>query len=318
MHVTLKTFRTLTLVGALLLASAPALMAQGSSEERTAWLGVSIQDVTEDLSQTLPRGVREGALVNSVVEGSPAETAGLTEGDVIVKIEQTRVRNSKDLTDAMQSFRVGQTAGIEYYRDGRRMRTEAVLTGQEDEFEWQPRAERRGRRQRTQEPDMYYFDNRAPRAFAFMTGDTPRLGVALVDLTDQLSEYFGVKSGVLVSEVKEESAAETAGLKAGDVITEVAGKPTSDSRDVREELSEVESGPVTITVMRKGKPITVTAELERPSRSRMSGFHGPSAPMFNIPEVTWDQEEFKAEMEQLREEMKQLQKELSDMRGDSR
>jgi len=318
MHFTLRAIKTLTVVGALLLASAPALLAQDNSDHRTAWLGVSIQDVTEELSQTLPRGVSEGALVNSVVEGSPAETAGLTEGDVIVKIEQTRVHNSKDLTDAMRSFRVGQTAVIEYYRDGRRMRTEAVLSGQEDELEWQPRAERRGRRQRTQEPGMYYFDTPSPRAFAFMTGATPRLGVGLVDLTPQLSEYFGVESGVLVSEVKEESAAQTAGLKAGDVITEVGGKPTSDSREVREELSAVESGPVTLTVIRNGKPLTVTAELERRSRSRMSGFHGPSAPMFNIPEVTWDQEEFKAEMEQLREEMKQLQKELSDMRGDSR
>ena len=110
---------------ALLLALPVSVQAQKKADQAAGgWLGVSIQDVTEDLSEALPRGVREGALVNNVVEDSPAEKAGLVEGDVIVKVNQTRIRNSGDLTGAIRDAGAGEKVLIEYYREGRRMRVD--------------------------------------------------------------------------------------------------------------------------------------------------------------------------------------------------
>ena len=87
-------------------------------------------------------------------------------------------------------------------------------------------------------------------------------------LTDQLAAYFGVKQGVLVSQVTPGSAAEMAGLKAGDVITMVRGQGVSDPGDVGRELSAAESGEsVEIRVTRGQKEVTLTAKMPERTRS---------------------------------------------------
>jgi serine protease Do len=93
-------------------------------------------------------------------------------------------------------------------------------------------------------------------------------------LSDQLATYFGVKQGVLVSEVTAGSAAETAGLKAGDVITMVRGQSVSDPGDVVRELAAAEPGTsVEIRVTRDRKDVTLTAKMPEPTRTfaRRSG-----------------------------------------------
>jgi serine protease Do len=320
MRLSWRLLLALVLAGALVGAAASGAQAQSAGKAARGYLGVTIQDVTEELSQSLPRGVHEGAIVNGVMEDSPAEEAGLQEGDVIVKFDQTRVRTSGDLTTAVRNAEPGHTALIEYYREGQRMRAEVKLAEQEMMIPPAPGAEykkqmrREARRHGTPDEQEYIIQKELPRSLAFMMADAPRLGVQLVDLTDQLSRFFGVKSGVLVSEVIEGSAADTAGFKAGDIIVAVAGEPTGSAEEVRDELRDVERGPVEITVMRGGKESTLTAELKKPHRSSLSGFYAPSAPMFNVPEVGMDQEEFRAQMDELREELQQLRKELSDMR----
>ena len=295
---------------------ATSAWAQKRSQKSVGWLGVTIQDVTEELSESLPRGVEDGALVNGVMEDSPAKLAGLQEGDVIVKFDQSRVRNSADLTDAVRQADPGHVAVIEFYRDGGRQTAEAKLTEQKTSrvYGSQGEGRRRSNRNRTPKPDVMYWDDDAPHGYAFLLGDTPRLGVQLVDLTPQLSRKFGVESGVLVSEVVEGSAAETAGILAGDIIVAVEGKATENSADVRDELGEVDTGPVEITVNRDGKEQTFTAELKRPRRTSMSTFHGPSAPMFNIPDVSFDQEALNEQMDQLRKDMERLHEELSELK----
>ena len=320
MRLSWRLLLALVLAGGLVGAAASGAQAQSAGKAARGYLGVTIQDVTEELSQSLPRGVHEGAIVNGVMEDSPAEAAGLQEGDVIVKFDQTRVRTSGDLTKAVRNAEPGHTALIEYYREGQRMRAEAKLAEHETivapapggEYKKQMRKE--ARRHRTPDDHEYIIQKEFPKALAYVMAEAPRLGVQLVDLTDQLSGFFGVKSGVLVSEVIEGSAAETAGFKAGDIIVAVAGEPTGSAEEVRDELRDVESGPVEITVMRGGKESTLTAELKKPHRSSLSGFYAPSAPMFNVPEVGMDQEEFRAQMAELREQLQQLRKELSDMR----
>ncbi len=118
---------SLPLLAAALMLFALGAVAQAQTDE-PGWLGVSIQAVTEELSAALPRGVHEGAMINRVVEGSPAEAAGLVEGDIVVKVGKVRVKNTGDLTKSVRDIGAGNSAVIEYYRDGRRMRTTAELT----------------------------------------------------------------------------------------------------------------------------------------------------------------------------------------------
>jgi hypothetical protein len=119
------------------------------------------------------------------------------------------------------------------------------------------------------------------REWRFALGGPGRLGVSLQPLGDQLGDYFGVEDGhgALVSEVRKGSAAEKAGLKAGDVIVSVAGKAIEDPGDVVEAVHAADAGPLKVTVVRKGKRQTVTADL--PERAapgqRASWFGAPGA-----------------------------------------
>src|SRR6185295_16118033 len=73
-------------------------------------------------------------------------------------------------------------------------------------------------------------------------GSTARLGVVVTPLSDQLAAYFGVKDGVLVSEVQPNTPAATAGVKAGDVITGVNGHAITSAQDVINEVREIQAG----------------------------------------------------------------------------
>jgi membrane-associated protease RseP (regulator of RpoE activity) len=97
--------------------------------------------------------------------------------------------------------------------------------------------------------------------FSFM--GPGRLGVRLQSLGDQLGAYFGAADGhgALIAEVEKGTAAEKAGLKAGDVIVGVAGKDVEDPGDVVDAIHEADEGPVKITILRDRKRMTVTADL---------------------------------------------------------
>jgi C-terminal processing protease CtpA/Prc len=323
----------LILAAALILALPAFALAQTPDDAtQPGWLGVSVQDVTDDLSEALPRGVHEGALINGVVDDSPADVAGLREGDVVVKLNQDRIRNTGDLTRVVRDAGAGEKVLVEYYREGRRLRANVLLTEREEQERTRDRQrQREGRtnlwthRDRDHDddddPQVYFFDGRENDLLNFKS-DGPRLGVHLQDLDGQLAEYFGVAAGVgtLVKEVVEDSPAEAAGIHAGDVITAMDGRPVGDAEDVRKVLRKHdEGGPVEIALIRKGQPKTVTAELEEVNRqSYRSSARWPQAHTFRIPDFEWDQEGFDEQMDELREQLEELKQDLSEMRKDLR
>ena len=98
------------------------------------------------------------------------------------------------------------------------------------------------------------------------------LGVTVSPLTDQLATYFGVKEGVLVSAVTNNSPAANAGVRAGDVITAINGQPVSSSADLSRALRENRTESVDISVTREKKSLSLKATL--PARTRPSGRGG--------------------------------------------
>jgi S1-C subfamily serine protease len=94
-----------------------------------------------------------------------------------------------------------------------------------------------------------------------------RLGVSVNSLSDQLKEHFGVKDGVLVSSVTEDSAAAKAGVQAGDIILSVNGSTVDDPSDLREEISDLKPGAeFTLSIVRDKKPMTLKGKAEERSR----------------------------------------------------
>lgn len=101
-----------------------------------------------------------------------------------------------------------------------------------------------------------------------------RLGVQAQDLTPELAQAFGIKQqrGAVIAQVVPGSAADTAGLKAGDVVTGVNGRPVRNAFDVRNAVGLVRVGEeVTLEVLRNGKTLTLTAKVEEPEHVDTAG-----------------------------------------------
>lgn len=85
------------------------------------WLGVSIRDLTPEQIKSMKRKASRGALIAEVVPNSPAETAGLKKGDLVVKFDGDKITDAADLQRRVGDTPVGDTAGITVERDGRQI-----------------------------------------------------------------------------------------------------------------------------------------------------------------------------------------------------
>ncbi|HVO11525.1 MAG TPA: Do family serine endopeptidase [Vicinamibacteria bacterium] len=165
------------------------------------WMGVTIGPMTEDLAPTFGLKVPEGAVVNSVQSGSPAEKAGLQPEDVVLSADGRRIENNGDLSRYIAGKTPGSTVRLEVLR-GKENRTVNVTLGT---FPDEP-----GGRENDSE------------------GRASNLGMTLRDLSPQMAERLELPRGtrgVVVMDVEAGQAAEDAGLLRGDVIVSVNGQP---------------------------------------------------------------------------------------------
>ena len=228
---------------------------------RMGMIGVRLSDVTADQVKTYKLSKPEGAVVESVNPKSPAATAGIREKDVILEFDGEHVRSAGHLTRLVTETPAGRDVALVVLRDGRKtnlhLTTEAggATTWFDPAFVAQE-AERAAREMRRNLPEM--IDGMWP--------GHGRLGVSVQEITPELAEYFGVKSGVLVASVSADSPAAKAGLKAGDVITAVNGKSVSSPRELVQALPAGEgSHEVDLTFVRDKQSRSVKATLVDPA-----------------------------------------------------
>jgi serine protease Do len=294
------------------LAGAPRVTA---AQEGVAWLGVYTQTLSESLREGLDyRG--DGIAVTRVVDDSPAERAGVRKGDIIVSLNDRTINSSTELMNEVRAARTGQRVALEIFRDGAR-RTLSVTLGtrpDDDDFEVRgpeppeppepplaPRAERRG-------VDL----SDAP--WMFSTMGRGRLGVRVETVSADLGEALGTPSGgALIIEVLDDTPAERAGLKAGDVIVRLEDVRIDDAGELTDALRERDAGPVAITVSRRGSSRTLTATLQERHAYRWDGpMTWRSAPgARSKARIEADsQKELQDEIRQLRDEVKKLQEQM--------
>jgi C-terminal processing protease CtpA/Prc len=154
------------------------------------------------------------------------------------------------------------------------------------------------------------------------------LGVQPIELSDQLADYFRVTDGgVLIGEVFEDSPAEKAGLKAGDVIVALGGEDIEDTMELREEIGEHDEGDeVTVAVMRDGRKKSFQATLEEsPEKDRlavtrklekwphkMHKLH-IGAPDEDMVDIYLEKELDEDELEELEERLEKLEETLEEL-----
>jgi serine protease Do len=245
-----------------------------SGSKRGAWLGVSLQDVTDRLAGKKNLSVKEGAFVSEVMEESPAEKAGIKEGDVIVTFDGKSVEESSDLTRLVQKKKPGTGVEVELVRDGAKKTINVTLGKRPREvMSWA-----------TPRPPMAMtIPKISPHVRVFVSTESEMLGMEMQELGRQLAEYFEVpgKKGVLVIEVEKGGEAVKAGFAAGDVIAKVNNAAVSDVDEVMEEIHDARTGDeIVFDVIRKGKSVSlkITKKEEDDDEKEDSyyreGFHG--------------------------------------------
>lgn len=254
---------------------------------RPGYLGVVLDDVTaEDVEQ---RGLPEerGALVKRVVDGSPADSAGVRPDDVVLRWAGDRVFSAAELSRLVRETPPGREVRVRVFRDGGRT-TLTVVPGERETGHLLPgrlppeaRIRVRERLEDAQRQlervdehmgdigermrDAWEKTSDSLRVHAFHFGpstDGARLGVGLQELTPQLADYFelGNRTGVLVASVRDDSPADDAGLRAGDVLLSVAGRDVGDISDGHVAVRKA-SGEIEVRVLRRGEERTLTARL---------------------------------------------------------
>jgi serine protease Do len=236
-------------------------------EEGPSWLGVETHEVTPENAKELKLPAERGVVVAGVTEDSPAATAGLKEKDVITEVNGQRVEGAAQFRRIIHEIPAGRTAQLTVWRDGRAQTVGATLGKAEERHNaWMgatPGAFAFRMPDVQTIPDMPSIDLGDEMA-AVLPGGRPRLGIDAEDIGGQLGSFFGAPDGegILVRNVNSGSAAEKAGLKAGDVITSFNGERVRSLGDLRQKLAaQNEAKTAKIGVLRNKNEVTLSVEL---------------------------------------------------------
>lgn len=252
---------------------------------RGGQLGVAVEDLNAE-GLKAAAGAASGVRIEDVEQDGPAAKAGLREGDIVIEVDGDRVRSARQFSRLIQETPDGRSVKLGIVRNSQRQTLD--VTPETRAFGFGIDSDRIGRdvarglreiepKLRELEPRLreFRFDgpmNFGPDMWPGMASPRGRLGVQLGELTPQLADYFGATDGgVLVSSINQDSPAEKAGLKAGDVITSVNGDQVRNSDDLIDQLREVEGREVTIGIVRDKKESTLKATIDeapRPIRRR--------------------------------------------------
>jgi serine protease Do len=202
---------------------APQLQEKGHVTR--GWLGVSIQEVTPALAKSFDLKEKKGALVAQVVSGSPAEKAGIEQGDVIVEFDGKEVTDSKDLPRIVASTPIGKAVTIKLLRNGKALDRQVKVGEMEEKVE---------------------------------VAELPShksLGITVQNLTPEIAKGLGLKkdTGVVVTRVEPGSPAADAGIQTGDLVQEVNRKPVKNVEDFVQKVEKAKGQDNILLLIQRGQ-----------------------------------------------------------------
>jgi serine protease Do len=241
-----------------------------SDEDGSGWLGVEIGEVTAEKAKDLKLTAERGVVVMDVEPDGPAAKAGLKENDVITQYDGQMVEGTVQFRRLVRETPTGRTVALVISRNGATQNVSVELGERSAFFEKRMKGKMRD------------FDN----AFAFsmpnqdftlamppVDSRMPSLGINAEDLSGQLGSYFGAPdgAGILIREVRPGTAADKAGLKAGDVIVKLDGEPVHTLAHLRAELrGKSDQKTVALGLIRKSAEMSVRVGIERPQPNESS------------------------------------------------
>ena len=211
------------------------LLATGAKGGSGAFLGVMLEPLDDALCEEMNYDGK-GVYVSDLVDGGPAEEAGLKKQDIIVELDGNSVIGAGHLKDMLGYLSPGDKVKVKVWRDGKRKTVEVEL-GKPKSLSDEIKKIRKK-----------IIVHHEPKAW---------LGVKLQPLGSQLADYFGADKGVLISEVFDDSPASKAGLQAGDVVIAVDNKEIEELFEFQKLVGAGEPGDkMSLVLVRSGQKMT--------------------------------------------------------------
>ena len=186
------------------------------------WLGISVQDISDDIAKNLNHKNKSGALVSDVFKGDPADKAGIKVGDIIIEINGKPVKNTHDLLLTIASLHVGQKMNIKAIRDGKEMTFQVIVAERKENVT--AAAERSGK---------------------------GHFGITAQEITPEMARQSGIsREGVFITEVQGGSPADEVGLQPQDIIVQVNRVKISSMKDFNREITKA-AGKKSVTLLIK-------------------------------------------------------------------
>jgi serine protease Do len=220
-----------------------------------------VQEIDADRAKTLKLHEEAGVEVTRVEPDSPAEHAGLKIGDVIMQYNGLHVEGMEQFSRLVHETPAGREVKLDIIRAG----MPQVVTARIGARRPAPFAA-------LQAPPTERFEMHMPDLpRSFMSWRSSALGIECESLEGQLAQYFGVKEGVLVRSVTKGSAAEKAGIKAGDVITKIDDAKVAAPSDISSRIRSMRGKSIPMVLMRDRVEMTLTVAVEDDDRVEWRG-----------------------------------------------
>ena len=212
------------------------LMEKG--EVSRGWMGVAIQDITPELAEYYNIKETKGVLVAKAYEDHPADNAGIMAGDIITKVNDTPVTNTRELSSSIAALGVGEKVSITFIREGRERRVYVNLAKRSDS-----------------EPGVLFsqsgFDD---------------LGMKLSGLDEETASRFGYSMnvrGLVVVDIEPDSKAAGSGIRQGDLLTEVNHSSVASLKDYNNIMKNIRKGDVIQLLFRRGSASFIAVRLTK-------------------------------------------------------
>jgi serine protease Do len=220
-------------------------------------MGIGIQEITAERAKALKLPEAAGVEITRVGLDTPADKGGLKVGDVVLQYSGVKVEGIEQFSHLVRETPVGREEKLDIFRNGA-AQTVAVKIGQHPPLPGFP--------------DSFGFRlPDVPRVFPGMR--SPLLGVEAESIDGQLAQYFGVSDGVLVRSVMKNSAAEKAGIKAGDVILRLDEMKVTSPAEISARLRAARGKGVSVALLRDHKEMLLQVETPEPRFGRAQPAH---------------------------------------------
>ena len=202
------------------------------------WLGISVQDVTEDIAENLKLKERKGVLVSHVFDGEPADKGGMKTGDIIVVVGDKNIQDTQELLRIVSALSVGEKVKIRIWRDGGEKTLQITVGERKDDI-----------------------------ALAGKGPMSEHYGMTVQEMTADMARHFALagKSGVIITQVRERSPADDAGLKIQDIILQIDKIRISSMKDYQKAISGKNRAESFLLLIKRGE-MTLFVTLKKESK----------------------------------------------------